>query len=374
MYALRAARLFDGEQPVPGPVVLVDDGRVVAVRPRAPQGVAETDLGDVTLLPGLIDPHVHLAMDATEPVLERLRAADDATLLERMRTAARRSLAAGVTTVRDLGDRSFLALQVDDPDGATVLASGPPLTTPGGHCWFLGGEVSGEAAIRAAVRERAERGVHVIKVMATGGGLTPGSHPEDRQFTDDELRVVVEEAHRHGLPATAHAHATAGIRAALTAGFDGIEHCTFLTGVDDGLLRRLKISGTVVSFTLGRTPGPPAPEQEALLKAFGAALEALHTGGVQLLCSSDAGIFPFKPHPTLIHSMEAMAAQTGMRPAEVVRMATTTAAGGIGVGDRKGRIAPGYDADLVAVAGDPLADLGRLRDVRAVFKAGERIV
>ncbi len=150
-----------------------------------------------------------------------------------------------------------------------MLAAGPPLTVPGGHCWFLGGEVSGLPALRDTVREHAERGVHVIKAMATGGGLTPGSRPQDRQFSDEELRAIADEAHRHGLPATAHAHAAAGIAAALDAGFDGIEHCTFVTGVDEDLVRRLAAAGTVVSFTLGMLPGTePAPEQELMRRSF----------------------------------------------------------------------------------------------------------
>jgi imidazolonepropionase-like amidohydrolase len=372
---VRAARLFDGERGIEDALVLVEDGRIAGVRSGAESPPDVTDLGDVTLLPGLIDPHVHLVMDATPPVVARLTEAGDDVVLERIRAGARQSLAAGVTTVRDLGDRSYLALEIDDEDSATVLAAGPPLTVPGGHCWFLGGEASGVPAVRDAVREHAEHGVHVIKVMATGGGLTPGSRPQDRQFSDEELRAIVDEAHRHGLPATAHAHATAGIAAALDAGFDGIEHCTFVTGVDEDLVRRLAAAGTVVSFTLGMLPGTePAPEQQVLLRTFKAALLSLYAGGVKLLCSSDAGIFPFKPHPTLTYSMAAMTEQAGIPPADVVRMATVSAAGAIGLGDRKGRIAPGYDADLLAVAGDPLTDLSALGEVRAVYRSGRRVV
>ena len=371
---MRATRLFDGERLIDDPLVLIEDGRIAAVRSGGePPDV--TDLGDVTLLPGLIDPHVHLVLDAVPPVVERLTEADDDVVLERARAAARQSLSAGVTTVRDLGDRSYLALELDDEDGATVLAAGPPLTVPGGHCWFLGGEVSGVPALRDAVREHAERGVHVIKAMATGGGITPGSRPQDRQFSDEELRAIAGEAHRHGLPATAHAHTSAGVAAALDAGFDGIEHCTFVTGVDEDLVRRLAAAGTVVSFTLGMLPGTsPAPEQELMLRAFKAALQALYAGGVKLLPASDAGIFPFKPHPTLIYAMEAIAEQAGIPAGDMVRMATVSAAAVIGLGDRKGRVAAGYDADLVAVAGDPLTDLSALREVRAVYRSGRRIV
>ena len=151
------------------------------------------------------------------------------------------ALAGGITTVRDLGDRNYITLALrdelagDPTAGPELLVAGPPITTTGGHCWFFGGEVDDPAKVRAAVAERADRGVDAIKVMATGGGLTPGSRRTESQFDRAALDAMVDEAHRRGLPVAAHAHAPAGIADAVDAGVDSVEHCAFLTA--DGVAR-----------------------------------------------------------------------------------------------------------------------------------------
>jgi imidazolonepropionase-like amidohydrolase len=225
------------------------------------------------------------------------------------------------------------------------------------------------------VRERADRGVDVIKMMATGGGITSGSQMWDQQFGLDELRAAVEEAHRAGLPITAHAHSPEGIADAVEAGFDGIEHCTFFGAegidVDPSLVRRIAEAGTVVTLTLGAVPGTPlTDEQKKHIPAFIAGLAALREAGVTLLCGSDSGIFAAKPHGAYVNSVEAMVTMAGLSPVEALRSATSLPAKALGLGDRKGRIAPGYDADLIAVGNDPVRDIGTLRDVRTVFHAG----
>ncbi|MGW4962421.1 amidohydrolase family protein [Nonomuraea sp. NPDC004186] len=202
-------------------VVIVEDGRITGITTEVP---ATVDLGDATLLPGLIDCHVHLAFDASRDVVAML---EPPGLADRMRQAARQHLAAGVTTVRDLGDRDYLALGLDlGLDGPEILSAGPPITTPRGHCWFLGGEAAGEHGVREAVRERAARGVHVIKMMVTGGEMTPGTHSHLLQYGLAELRAAADEAHAHGLPITGHVHCAEGIAHVLDAGFDSIEHCS----------------------------------------------------------------------------------------------------------------------------------------------------
>ncbi|MEV6669684.1 amidohydrolase family protein [Streptomyces sp. NPDC051162] len=394
MLALRARTLFDGAGPelVERPLVLVEGGRVVDVRAggRAPAGAELIDLGAATLLPGFVDTHVHLAFDASDDVVGRLRSADDEELLARMRAAGRAALAAGVTTVRDLGDRGYLALRLreetakDPAAGPRVLASGPPLTTPRGHHWFLGGEAEGIEAVRAAVRERAERGVDVVMVMVTGGDPTPGPDPYRTQYGHAELRAAVREAHRHELPITAHAHTVSGIAHAVAAGFDSIEHCSFVTDDEAGVhydrrvIDEMVRAGIVASLTPGSLPGVPPPPGTArripeMIPEMIAGLAAMRQAGVVMACGSDSGTLPAKAHGSHPRCVTAMV-DLGFSPLEALRAVTSTAARVCGVACHKGSIAPGYDADLVAVSGDPLTDITAVHAVRAVFRGGVRIV
>jgi imidazolonepropionase-like amidohydrolase len=388
MNGIRAARLFDGESAtlVNDPVVLMDDGRIAGIQSGAPAPEAAklVDLGDVTLLPGLIDAHVHLAFDAGPDPVGRLADSDDDEVLEGMHTAARTTLAAGVTTVRDLGDRDYLALKLRDElagepaGGPEVLAAGPPITTSRGHCWFLGGEADGVDGVRAAVREHVERGVDVIKMMASGGELTDGSHSHVPQYGLAELSAAAEEAHRAGLPITAHAHAGQAIADVVAAGFDSIEHCSFMT--EDGVEPRPEViaalarAGVAVSATLGFLPGfTPPPGIAARIPALMAVLRQLDEAGVTMVCGTDAGIGPPKPHGILPQGVAMLTDVLGWTAVDALRSATSVAARICHVCDRKGRLAAGYDADMVAVAGNPLDDISALLDVQAVVRAGHLV-
>ncbi|WP_433433825.1 amidohydrolase family protein [Nonomuraea sp. CA-141351] len=372
MLAIRTRRLFDGREMHHDQVVIVEDGRITGVTADVP---ATVDLGDATLLPGLIDCHVHLAFDAGHDVVGTLELPG---LADRMRSAARQHLAAGVTTVRDLGDRDYLALGLGlGPEGPEILSAGPPITTPKGHCWFLGGEAAGEQGVREAVRERAARGVHVIKMMVTGGEMTPGTHSHLVQYGPAELKAAADEAHAHGLPITGHAHCAEGIAHAMEAGFDSIEHCSFFTEdsyvVDYGLIARLAASDVVVSLTAGLAPSPvpPPPRIQQRIAGIAEALRAIRAAGADFVIGTDAGIGPPKPHGVLPYGAE-MLVEQGYAPIDVLRSITSVAAGVCRVGERKGRIAPGFDADLLAVAGDPLSDITALRRPLAVFRMGRR--
>jgi imidazolonepropionase-like amidohydrolase len=347
-----------------------------------PDGATVVDLAGATLLPGLVDGHVHLVFDASDDPVSALAGRDDAAAFAAMASFARAAARGGVTTVRDLGDRGYLALGLrlaaaTDPTLPEILAAGPPITTPGGHCHFLGEEAAGVDGVRAAIRAHAERGVDVIKIMASGGNLTPGSRPELPQYGPAELRAAVDEAHRYNLPITAHAHATQAIVDGLAAGMDAFEHLTFMTadGVDPipaEVLTALAERAVTVGMTFGLAPVPgaaPPPGMLARMPALRANARRLLDAGVTMIAGTDAGIAPIKP-PDVIRWAVPQFQQLGMSAAQALEACTARAATALGLGHRKGRLRPGYDADILAVDGDPLSDPAALHAIRAVYVRG----
>lgn len=380
--AIRAPRLFDGERMVERPtVVLVDGGSITAVE----HGTAVPDGWTVRrheglLLPGLIDAHVHLCADGGPAAFDRLPDLAEDEMRATIESSLRAHLAAGVTTVRDLGDyrNAVLTWRAKGVSGLpTVVASGTPITSVGGHCGVLGGEVRGESQLRESIRRQAEAGADIVKIMASGGVLTPGTDTMSPQFTAKELRAAVTEAHRVGLPITAHAHALSAVRLALAAGVDGIEHCTCLTPegvrVDEDLLASLAESRTAVCPTLGADPGVVVPPQivEVAARAgltpdtLGEAVARLHEGGAHLIAGSDGGIGPAKPHGLLPITLQELM-RAGVPEEAALAAATSTAADACGLGGRKGRVRPGHDADLVVMKPDSLVPA-------AVYLAGRPV-
>jgi imidazolonepropionase-like amidohydrolase len=386
VHALRAAVAFDGEQFLDGgATVLVEDERIAGVESVGHELPDDCPVSEYagTLLPGLFDCHVHLVADATIGGLERAATYDEAALDAVIAQSLRQQAAAGVTTVRDLGDIGFRTLHHRDHpvDGLPrILAAGPPLTTADGHCHFLGGAAEGPAAIDAAVDEHARRGVDVIKVMASGGMLTPGSDQLGVQFTPADLRHLVSRAHEHGLAVQAHAHSLAGARHAVSAGVDGLEHFTCLTanGIDvpQDLLDEVVARGVVVDMTLGVDQaaldalGEPPPIMRVLMDKLGldpatlfeqriGAVATVRERGVRLVTGVDAGVAPPKPHGTAWRAVSDLV-RGGYSPAAALATATSGAAEVCGLGAETGRLARGHAADLLVVDGDLRTDIAAL--------------
>jgi imidazolonepropionase-like amidohydrolase len=379
MQAIRASRVFDGERFLPGgATVLVEDDRIVGVEPGRfppPADVPVTEVGG-TLLPGLVDCHVHLvstgALAGTPLSLEWAGTAQVTAVDEVVVGSLRAQVAAGVTTVRDLGDVGYRVLDHRDradPTLPRIVASGPPVTSPDGHCHFLGGEVdpADPATIDRAVAERAERGVDLVKVMASGGFLTAGT-------------VV------------AHTHSLAGAEVALEAGVDGLEHFTNMAeghvGASDELLERVAAAGVTVDPTLGRDMSRfPPPEVvpahvHAMLARVGVtdrdehfAQLARDTGrlrehGIRVVSGLDAGAMPAKLHGNVWRGVVELV-DGGWPVDAAVATATSVAAEDCGV--PTGRLAPGLLADLLVVDGDLAADVGALSRPVAVWLGGVQL-
>jgi imidazolonepropionase-like amidohydrolase len=391
MHGYRAARAFDGERVLTdGVLVLVEGGSIVGVEPctaPAPAGCSVTDLPGTTLLPGLVDAHVHLCADNSPRALDQLPELGDDELDAIVTASLAAQLASGVTAVRDLGDAHWTVVDRHrgHAAGPTVVGSGPPITCPDGHCAGMGGAAAGADGLRRAVQERADHGVDVIKVMVSGGAMTPGTDVTACQFTQDELRVLVDEAHRAGLAVTGHAHAVPAVQMCLAVGVDGIEHCTCMTArgiaMPEGLAGALAEAGVAVCPTLGQVPGSsPPPQVQAWLRRTGASpddrlrhIGELHRAGVRLIGGLDAGISPGKPHGMSRESVIDLVG-SGLPPAAALAAGTGEAARACGLGGRTGRLAVGLDADLLAVDGDALTDITALRDVRLVVSRGRDVV
>jgi imidazolonepropionase-like amidohydrolase len=388
-FVVSAGHAFDGSRFLAGGVrVLVDGGVIAAVEPRRgpfPGGWPVVDLPGGTVLPGLIDTHVHLVGGAEPDALALDAGRSGAEREQVIRRSLQQHLARGVTTVRDLGDTRWAVLDREARDGEpSVVGSGPMITSPGGHCAAMGGEASSAAALRALVAERHERGARAVKIAVSGGAMTAGSDLLELQFGLDDVRLVVEEAHRRGLAVTAHAHSVPSVEVSVAAGVDGIEHCTCLTArgirTPPALIDALADRGIRVGPTFGRLPGlPPSPQAIDVTRRTGMTLQArfdqvgaLFAAGVPILAGSDAGIHPAKPHGVLAYSVAELV-RSGLPAGAALAAATSAAADACGLGDSRGRLRPGTAADLLVVDGDLAGDIAALTRPRLVVLRGAAI-
>jgi imidazolonepropionase-like amidohydrolase len=390
--ALRAARLLDVRAGtiVENAVVVVDGNKIAEVRRDVPAGAKVVDLGDVTLLPGLFDMHVHLDIGRTERGgrLDAMAAGPVDHAIQGVENV-RATLMAGFTSVRSCGANDFTDVALKNAIerglivGPRITPSGYQISMTGGHGDNVGfaegvfelspkqGVADGPPNLLFAVRYQLKHGAEVIKLTATAGVLGFERTATARQFSDEELRTIVEEARRNGVKVAAHAHGREGIIAAVRAGVDSIEHGSML---DDEGMALMKTRGTYLVPTLyAQRPQKDRPPMAPLIQSKGAAMLAASNemfpralrSGIKIAYGTDAGVIPHGQNAKDFALMTGF----GMKPLDAIRSATIAAADLLGVSDR-GAIAPGLLADIIAVRGNPLDDVTTLERVVFVMKDG----
>ncbi len=400
--ALKAARLFDGQSNTllsPG-LLIINGSRIESVSPNAtiPPGARIIELGDSTLLPGFMDAHTHLRGLAPGDSAARQLSGLTQTIPEQTLSAvpmAKITLQAGFTTIRDLGGSHFIniglreAINKGHIEGPRMLTVVNSIGTTGGHCDSTNGYIAGALsnslenpavgngpdAMRAAVRWNVKYGADVIKVCATGGVMSLNNDVDSPQLTQEEMNALVDQAHSMGKKAAAHAHGPEGAKRAIRAGIDSIEHGSFL---DDEGLKLMVAKGTYYVPTLMAYEGvregiagghldPRVVRKGRLaLDAIDLTVRRAIAAGVKIAFGTDAGVYP--------HGRNAgefrLLVDHGMKPLDALKAATSVTADLFGIADRLGTLTAGKLADVVAVPGDPTAEIRQTEKVLFVMKEG----
>jgi imidazolonepropionase-like amidohydrolase len=399
--AIKAGRLIADPRTGTGApaLILVEAGRIKAVLPAdspVPAGASLVDLSSATVLPGLIDSHVHLTGDPDDKFWQ---AAVDTTEYQSLVGAKNALLTAqaGFTTVRDLGSAKLSAFALRDAinkglvPGPRILAAGNAISIVGGHgdvsgfrpevvaALSEGNTCTGPVQCAERVREMARRGADVIKITATGGVLSQQSRGLGAHFTPEEMKSIVDTASSLGLKVAAHAHGDDGIRAAAAAGVTSIEHGTYLSAET---AKVMKANGTWMVPTLAAITGlnervgkgiyTPVVDAKArqVLDLWGKQVQASRAAGVNIAFGTDAGVID---HGRNAEELALLVEKGGLTPRAALVSATTAAAELLGLSDEIGTIAPGKSADIIAVNGDPLGDPRALLKMRFVMAAGRTI-
>jgi imidazolonepropionase-like amidohydrolase len=391
---IRAGKLLDVRtgKILSNQAIVIEDGKIVSVGPdsgAADASAKVVDLSGKTVLPGLIDAHTHITFDpkfgydrlAISLPREALIGAENARI----------TLLAGFTTIRNVGADGFTdialrdAINAGDVPGPRIDASGPALSITGGHCddnllpyeWHATeiGVADGVENVQHKVREIIKYGADVIKVCATGGVLSLGDNPQASQFTQEELRAIIADAHRLGRKVAAHAHGAQGILWATEAGVDSIEHGSY---IDDAGIAAMKAHGTYLVPTLylgdwflenaPKMNVPPAmlAKGEEVMPAARKNIAHAFASGVKVGFGTDAAVYP---HGLNAHEFAVMV-KLGLTPLQSIQAATVNDADLLGWSDKVGVIEPGHFADIIAVDGDPLQDVTTLERVKFVMKGG----
>ena len=398
---VHAGRLIaDASRPATGPATItIVDGRIGGIAEGhvpAPAGATLIDLSSKTVLPGLIDTHVHLSGDPGGDFRDEAVESNEWSALIGVKNALL-TAKAGFTTVRDVGALPQVAFALRRATaegiipGPRILSAGAGISIIGGHgdvtgfrpevieALEIGNTCTGAVECAARVREASRAGADLIKIPATGGVLSQQARGLGQHFTDAEMKSIVDTAHSLGLKVAAHAHGARGIEAAARAGVDSIEHGTF---ADADAIAAMKANGTVLVPTLMAYTGireglakgvftPPVAEKVRMtLDQVGKAARAARAAGVPVIFGTDSAVYP---HGRNAEEFAQLVDRVGMSPAEALASATTGAAELIDMENEVGRIAPGYSADLIAVSGNPLEDIRALESVDWVMVRGRTI-
>jgi imidazolonepropionase-like amidohydrolase len=386
---ITADHLVDGisDEVIKNGRILVKNGTISALGDQAEaEANSETvsiNLGDKYVCPGLIDAHVHLMWNGKPGAIEEARSFSTGQLVVQGLTNLKEALQAGITTVRDCGGFSDVLLPLKEGvsggliEGPSIILSGEPITTTGGHCYFIGIEAEGLIPVIQAVRTLHKKRVDFIKVMGTGGGTTPGSNVRRSQFSASELAAIARDAHRLEKRVTAHAHGIEGIRWLVDAGFDGIEHCSWLSSTAEGihydprLASEMRKKGMVICrSTAGFERWPleelnPDHQGWNLFEPF----RRMAEDGVNLIAGTDAGI-DHTDFKGLNLSLETMIGLGKMSHRQAFRSATSGSAELLGL-DSVGSLKPGNTADIIVLEGNPEEDIRHLRNVLGVISRGK---
>jgi len=391
--AIRGAYVWDGRAEsrlAHRSTLRIEDGRIQAIVPEDQVGSIEPDVevfhyeSPVTVVPGLIDCHVHITLDPTlinpsaqfEVPRERVWAG--------MQQRALAMVQAGITTARDLGAGDWLEIALRDRiaagdlPGPRLLCVGQPLTAPQGHCHFWGGEARGSDEVRAVIERQVAHGADWIKVMATGGVFTKGTDVKKPQYDEQELAQIVSYAAEHGRSVAAHCHGAAGIHNAFASGIRTVEHCSFAGNdgfgedfdpafVPSMVRESVWVSPTVNAGWKRREEKDGEPTK--FWKRMSTCLQAMREGGVKLVASTDAGI-PGVQHHQLPEALQVFQRYAGLSCVEALRSATSEAATALGIAGETGAVEPGLAADLMVVDGDPTEDLAALQRPQLVLARG----
>lgn len=400
-YLITADRVWDGvaAEPIPDGFVLVDGDRIDAIGRRAdlghdtPDRLAHVDLPGATVLPGLINGHVHLGLSGSDRPVRDYKTdarAGVAALTVRAVRNLQAAAASGVTTLRDLGTPNEVAFAVRAAVrdgglvGPRVVTSGHPITVTGGHCHWFSHQCDSATEIRTAIRRQVRDGADWTKLMLSGGNLTPRTNPLRPQYSAEEMRACVDESDRLGVRVAVHAYDPESIRLAAATGAHTVEHCLFETadgiGYDPAIADLMAEQGTAFVPTIigaidRMCDAPPliAARFKKMGREIREVFRKLLAAGVPLVPGSDAGVpgRDFGGFPGDLGGLVG-AAGVGLRPREALAAATSGAAARLGIDDT-GVLAPGRRADLLAVDGDPLRDIGAIVHPRLVLAGGSRV-